>query len=77
MTRVARRNGSVVSSVANDSYIGMRQHAGCDAVKKSGDFACYIELHIEQGGLLEKAGLQRCSPQATKRNESVMQEATR
>ena len=29
-----------------------------DAVKKSGDFACYIELHIEQGGLLEKAGLQ-------------------
>ena len=29
-----------------------------DAVKKSGDFACYLELHIEQGGLLEKAGLQ-------------------
>ena len=29
-----------------------------DAVKKPGDFACYIELHIEQGGLLEKAGLQ-------------------
>lgn len=28
------------------------------AVKKPGDFACYIELHIEQGGLLEKAGLQ-------------------
>jgi N-carbamoyl-L-amino-acid hydrolase len=29
-----------------------------DAVKKPGDYACYIELHIEQGGLLEKAGLQ-------------------
>ena len=29
-----------------------------DAVKKSGDIACYIELHIEQGGLLEKADLQ-------------------
>jgi len=29
-----------------------------DAIKKPGDFACYIELHIEQGGLLEKAGVQ-------------------
>ena len=29
-----------------------------EAVKKKGDIACYIELHIEQGGLLEKAGLQ-------------------
>ncbi len=29
-----------------------------EAVKKPGDIACYIELHIEQGGLLEKAGLQ-------------------
>ncbi|MEP6620894.1 MAG: Zn-dependent hydrolase [bacterium] len=28
-----------------------------DAMKKPGDIACYIELHIEQGGLLEKAGL--------------------
>ena len=28
------------------------------AVKKQGDIACYIELHIEQGGLLEKAALQ-------------------
>ena len=26
--------------------------------RKPGDIACYIELHIEQGGLLEKAGLQ-------------------
>lgn len=25
-----------------------------DAVKKRGDVACYIELHIEQGGLLER-----------------------
>ena len=29
-----------------------------DAAMKKGDIACYIELHIEQGGLLEKAGLQ-------------------
>lgn len=29
-----------------------------DVIKKPGDVACYIELHIEQGGLLEKAGLQ-------------------
>ncbi len=29
-----------------------------EAVRKTGDIACYIELHIEQGGLLEKAGLQ-------------------
>jgi N-carbamoyl-L-amino-acid hydrolase len=28
------------------------------AVRKRGDIACYIELHIEQGGLLEKAGRQ-------------------
>ena len=29
-----------------------------EAVKKKGDIACYMELHIEQGGLLEKAKLQ-------------------
>ncbi len=29
-----------------------------EAVRKPGDLACYLELHIEQGGLLEKAGLQ-------------------
>jgi len=29
-----------------------------DAERKKGDLACYMELHIEQGGLLEKAGLQ-------------------
>ena len=29
-----------------------------EAVMKKGDLACYMELHIEQGGLLEKAGLQ-------------------
>jgi N-carbamoyl-L-amino-acid hydrolase len=28
------------------------------AVRKPGDIACYLELHIEQGGLLEKAGRQ-------------------
>jgi len=29
-----------------------------ESIKKPGAFACYIELHIEQGGLLEQAGLQ-------------------
>ena len=29
-----------------------------EAVRKPGDLACYLELHIEQGGLLEKADLQ-------------------
>src|SRR5689334_21416924 len=28
-----------------------------EAAMKKGDLACYMELHIEQGGLLEKAGL--------------------
>ncbi len=28
------------------------------AAKQRGEIACYMELHIEQGGLLEKAGLQ-------------------
>ena len=27
-------------------------------MRKKGDVACYIELHIEQGGMLEQAGLQ-------------------
>ena len=29
-----------------------------EAARRTGDIACYIELHIEQGGLLEKAGVQ-------------------
>lgn len=29
-----------------------------DAVRTKGGVACYLELHIEQGGLLEQAGLQ-------------------
>lgn len=29
-----------------------------EAVRKPGEVACYLELHIEQGGLLEEAGLQ-------------------
>ncbi len=29
-----------------------------EAVRAPGSVACYLELHIEQGGLLEKAGLQ-------------------
>ena len=29
-----------------------------DAILKKGDIACYMELHIEQGGILEQKGLQ-------------------
>ena len=29
-----------------------------DALLKKGDLACYMELHIEQGGLLDRAGVQ-------------------
>jgi beta-ureidopropionase / N-carbamoyl-L-amino-acid hydrolase len=29
-----------------------------EVVRKQGEVACYLELHIEQGGLLERAGLQ-------------------
>jgi beta-ureidopropionase / N-carbamoyl-L-amino-acid hydrolase len=29
-----------------------------EAARQAGDFTCYLELHIEQGGLLEQAGLQ-------------------
>ncbi len=29
-----------------------------EAVRRKGDIACYLELHIEQGGLLEQAGRQ-------------------
>ena len=29
-----------------------------DALLNKGDLACYMELHIEQGGLLDKAGIQ-------------------
>ena len=55
LDKVARSGRTIRDGIAllggNVSRLG-------EAVRKPGDIACYIELHIEQGGLLEKAGLQ-------------------
>ena len=55
LDKVARSGKTIREGIA---IVGGDVTKRKDAVKKSGDFACYIELHIEQGGLLEKAGLQ-------------------
>ena len=55
LDKVARSGKTIREGIA---IVGGNVTKRKDAVKKSGDFACYIELHIEQGGLLEKAGLQ-------------------
>ncbi len=55
LDKVARSGKTIREGIA---LVGGNVDRLADAVKKPGDFACYIELHIEQGGLLEKAGLQ-------------------
>lgn len=55
LDRVARSGRTIREGIA---VIGGNVAQRATAVKQRGDFACYIELHIEQGGLLEKAGLQ-------------------
>lgn len=55
LDKVARSGKTIREGIA---IVGGDVTKRKDAVKKPGDFACYIELHIEQGGLLEKAGLQ-------------------
>jgi N-carbamoyl-L-amino-acid hydrolase len=55
LDKVARSAKTIRDGIA---LVGGDAERWRDAVKKPGDFACYIELHIEQGGLLEKAGLQ-------------------
>lgn len=55
LDRVARSGKTIREGIA---LIGGNVAQLGSAEKKKGDVACYIELHIEQGGLLEKAGLQ-------------------
>ena len=55
LDKVARSGKTIREGIA---IIGGNVANLKSAVRKKGDLACYIELHIEQGGLLEKAGLQ-------------------
>lgn len=55
LDKVARSGKTIREGVA---LVGGDVSKLATAVKKKGDYACYIELHIEQGGLLEKANLQ-------------------
>ena len=55
LDKVARSGKTVREGIA---LVGGNVAERASAVKRKGDIACYIELHIEQGGLLEKAGLQ-------------------
>ena len=55
LDKVARSGKTIREGIG---LVGGNVEQIATAVKKRGDFACYIELHIEQGGLLEKAGLQ-------------------
>ncbi len=55
LAKVARSGKTIRDGIG---IIGGDVSRLAESVKKPGDFACYIELHIEQGGLLEKAGKQ-------------------
>ncbi|HUQ81830.1 MAG TPA: Zn-dependent hydrolase [Gemmatimonadaceae bacterium] len=55
LDKVARSGKTIRDGIG---LVGGNVERLAEAVKKKGDVACYIELHIEQGGLLEKAGLQ-------------------
>ncbi len=55
LNKVARSGKTIREGI---NIVGGDSTRWRDAIKKPGDVACYIELHIEQGGLLEKAGLQ-------------------
>jgi beta-ureidopropionase / N-carbamoyl-L-amino-acid hydrolase len=55
LDKVARSGKTVREGIG---LIGGNLSQLASAVRRPGDIACYIELHIEQGGLLEKAGLQ-------------------
>lgn len=52
--KVARSGKTIRDGIG---IIGGNVSALPSVVLKRGDIACYMELHIEQGGLLEKAGL--------------------
>jgi beta-ureidopropionase / N-carbamoyl-L-amino-acid hydrolase len=55
LDKVARSGKTIREGIG---LVGGNVQRLSEAVFKKGDLACYIELHIEQGGLLEKAGLQ-------------------
>ena len=55
LDKVARSGKTIREGIG---LVGGKVERLSEAVMKKGDLACYIELHIEQGGLLEKAGLQ-------------------
>lgn len=55
LAKVARSGKTIREGIG---IIGGDVSRLAESVKKKGDIACYIELHIEQGGLLEKAGKQ-------------------
>lgn len=55
LDKVARSGKTIREGIG---LIGGNVAQLASAAKRKGDIACYIELHIEQGGLLEKAGLQ-------------------
>jgi beta-ureidopropionase / N-carbamoyl-L-amino-acid hydrolase len=55
LDKVARSGVTIRDGIAK---IGGNVAQLATAARARGDVACYIELHIEQGGLLEKAGLQ-------------------
>jgi N-carbamoyl-L-amino-acid hydrolase len=55
LDKVARSGKTIREGIG---LVGGNVDKLAEAVKKKGDVACYMELHIEQGGLLEKANLQ-------------------
>ncbi len=55
LDKVARSGKTIREGIA---LVGGDVSKLATAVQKQGAYHCYIELHIEQGGLLEKAGLQ-------------------
>ena len=54
LDKVARSGKTIREGIA---LVGGDVARLSEAVLRKGDVACYMELHIEQGGLLEKAGL--------------------
>ena len=55
LDKVARSGKTVRTGIA---LVGGNVERLQESIRKRGDVACYMELHIEQGGLLEKANLQ-------------------
>jgi len=55
LDRVARSGKTIREGIG---LVGGDAAKLASVVQRRGDIACYIELHIEQGGLLEKAGKQ-------------------